>query len=111
MDRLERAGHLKRRRSDDRRRCCGRTGVSAYLVTGMSSWTALIPSIVGVLLLVCGLVGRQGAARKHAMPTAAAVALLGLGAPVSQGGPSAARSLHWDLGGSCHESCRPAACV
>ena len=53
-------------------------GVVAYLVTGMSSWTALIPSIVGVLLLVCGLVGREGAARKHALHAAAAVALLGL---------------------------------
>lgn len=53
-------------------------GVVAYLVTGMSSWTALIPSIVGVLLLVCGLVGRQGSARKHAMHAGAAIALLGL---------------------------------
>lgn len=53
-------------------------GVGSYIVTGMASWTALIPSIFGVPILLCGLVGQQFAWRKHAMHVAAALALLGL---------------------------------
>lgn len=53
-------------------------GVVAYVATGMQSWTALIPSIVGILLLVCGAIAARGeAARKHAIHAALAIALLG----------------------------------
>ncbi|WP_156253665.1 hypothetical protein [Pseudactinotalea terrae] len=54
------------------------TGVIAWLVTSMSSVTALIPAFVGVLLLIAWLIARRGgAARRHAVHVAMAVALLG----------------------------------
>lgn len=53
------------------------TGVIAYLVSDSSSWTALIPSIVGVLLLIAGFVARHDQLRKHAIHGALLIALLG----------------------------------
>ena len=54
-------------------------GVASYLMTGGASITAFIPSVVGALLAVCGVVAlRNEAARKHAMHAAALVALVGL---------------------------------
>lgn len=54
------------------------TGIVAYVATGFASWTALIPTIVGALLLIAGLIARQGdSARKHATHAALLVALLG----------------------------------
>lgn len=54
-------------------------GVSAYLGSGTSSVTALIPSFLGALLIALGAVGlRGGAARRHAMHGVAVVALLGV---------------------------------
>lgn len=41
------------------------------------SKTALIPSVVGLLLLICGTLGLDERMRKHAMHGAAGVALLG----------------------------------
>jgi FtsH-binding integral membrane protein len=55
-------------------------GVIAWLASGgpSASPTALIPAVIGVIVLVAGLLaGRGGEARKHAMHAAAAVALLG----------------------------------
>lgn len=53
-------------------------GVVAYIATGAASITALIPSFVGILLLVCGAIGfRGGNARKHAVHAALVVALVG----------------------------------
>lgn len=53
-------------------------GIVGYIGSGMASWTALIRSVLG--LIIAGLGGlalwRPGA-RKHAMHAAAAVALLG----------------------------------
>lgn len=54
------------------------TGVIAYAITDFASWTALIPSIVGVLLLIAGLIARDDSLRKHAIHGALAVALLAL---------------------------------
>lgn len=54
------------------------TGIIAYFASGAASWTALIPSIVGVLLLVCGLLAQREPLRKHAIHAAMAIALLGL---------------------------------
>ena len=53
-------------------------GVIAYLVTGMESWTALIPAIFGVLFQVVGLAAmiKSEKIRMHAMHTAAVLALL-----------------------------------
>lgn len=53
------------------------TGVIAYVVSDAASWTALIPSFVGVLLLIAGLVSRNARAHRHAIHAALVVALLG----------------------------------
>lgn len=56
-------------------------GVGFYFGTrtasGFGSWTALIPSIIGFLLAICGILGSNELRRKHAMHAAAAIALLG----------------------------------
>ena len=54
-------------------------GLAGYFFTGASSPTALIPAILGVLLLVLGFLAHFEAARKHAMHAAATVALVGCG--------------------------------
>jgi hypothetical protein len=54
------------------------TGVIAYIATGAASLTALIPSAVGVLLLIAALIGwRFETARKPAMLVGLAIGLLG----------------------------------
>jgi hypothetical protein len=54
-------------------------GGASYMMTGGASLTALIPSVVGALLVMCGAVAsRSEAARRHAMHAAAAIALLGI---------------------------------
>lgn len=59
-------------------------GVGAYVLTGASSPTALIPAFFGVILGVLGRLSRREHLRKHVMHTAAAVALIGMaGALVS----------------------------
>jgi membrane-bound ClpP family serine protease len=52
-------------------------GVGGYLAT-MISWTALIPAILGVILLLLGLLARQEKMRMHAMHGAALVGLVGI---------------------------------
>lgn len=51
------------------------------------SWTALIPALFGVVLLVCGLISFKPAARKHAMHAAAGISLLGGAAGLMRGVP------------------------
>lgn len=45
--------------------------------TGKVSWTALIPSIVGGVLALCGLLAFKPALRKHAMHLAVLIGLVG----------------------------------
>lgn len=52
-------------------------GVVAYAVTEAASVTALIPAFVGAIMLVCGLLARREAWRRHAIHVALVVALLG----------------------------------
>ena len=56
-------------------------GVGFYFGTqtseGLRSWTALIPSIIGFLIAICGLLGNNELRRKHALHAAAAIALVG----------------------------------
>lgn len=52
------------------------TGAVAYLVTDTASATALIPSLVGVLLVVAGVLAMRPALRRHAIHAALAVALV-----------------------------------
>jgi len=62
-------------------------GILAYVLTGMESLTALIPSIFGTIILVCGILALiRPAWRKHAMHVAAAVALLGFVAVMARTG-------------------------
>jgi hypothetical protein len=51
-------------------------GVIGYLYTGAASITALIPAMVGAIMLVLALVARNAQARKHAMHAAVAFALI-----------------------------------
>jgi len=53
-------------------------GVGAFVATGSSHFTSLIPAVIGVPILVCGLiVMAKPEARKHAMHVAALFGLLG----------------------------------
>lgn len=53
-------------------------GIVGYVLTGMVSWTALIPAFFGLPIGLLGLAALEPAWRKHAMHAAAALALLGL---------------------------------
>jgi uncharacterized membrane protein len=53
-------------------------GIVSYVGTGRTSVTALIPAFFGVVLLALAWVGRNEAARKHAMHAALLVALVGI---------------------------------
>ncbi|MBX2991009.1 MAG: hypothetical protein KF749_07555 [Bacteroidetes bacterium] len=52
-------------------------GIVGYIATGAASITALIPAIIGLLLLTFGIIARNENMRKHAMHAAAVVGLLG----------------------------------
>ena len=54
-------------------------GVTSYVTTGGVSLTAFIPSVIGALLAICGLVAvRKERLRPHAMHLAALLALVGV---------------------------------
>ena len=64
-------------------------GVASYVLTGRASVTALIPALFGAVLVICALVARNEAARKHAMHAAVAVGLIGALAALGRGVPAA----------------------
>jgi hypothetical protein len=64
-------------------------GVASYVLTGRTSVTALIPALFGAVLVICALVARNEAARKHAMHAAVAVGLIGALAALGRGVPAA----------------------
>lgn len=51
-------------------------GVIAYIATGFASWTALIPAILGAVILICGLIGLKN--QKLGVHIALVVAILGI---------------------------------
>ena len=53
-------------------------GVVGYVATDRQSATALIPAVLGLLLVALGWLARTDAYRKHAMHAVAVVALIGL---------------------------------
>jgi uncharacterized membrane protein len=53
-------------------------GVGFYAGTGAEHPTALIPTALGLVLIVLGVLARQDRLRKHVMHAAAALALVGL---------------------------------
>ncbi len=58
-------------------------GLGAYLGTGLTSVTALIPAFFGLPLLILGLLARKDHLRKHTMHGAAGLALIGFLGTVS----------------------------
>jgi len=57
-------------------------GVGGYLASGRASATALIPTAIGAVVLLCGALAKKESMRKHAIHAAlivAVVALLGTG--------------------------------
>lgn len=52
-------------------------GLVAYLATGRSSVTALIPAFLGLVILVLGVLAGRPALHRHAIHVALLVALLG----------------------------------
>ena len=64
-------------------------GFASYMLTGRTSVTALIPALFGAVLVICALVARNEAARKHAMHAAVAVGLIGALAALGRGVPAA----------------------
>ena len=52
-------------------------GVVWYLFVNNESWTALIPSFIGIPLLLLGFLALRERFRKHAMHAAAALSLIG----------------------------------
>lgn len=53
-------------------------GIAGYALSGAASLTALIPSAVGVLLLICGLLARKDRLHRHALHAGLLIALLGV---------------------------------
>lgn len=53
-------------------------GLISYIASGAASLTALIPSGIGVLLLIAALIGRKPELRRHAMHVAMLIALIGI---------------------------------
>ena len=64
-------------------------GVVSYTLTGRTSLTAMIPAFFGAAFLVCAMVARNEARRKHAMHAAVAVGLIGALAALGRGVPAA----------------------
>ena len=52
-------------------------GVASYIVTDAVSITALIPSFMGIVILICGLLATSENIKKHVMHTAVLVTLVG----------------------------------
>ena len=64
-------------------------GIASYTLTGRTSITALIPAFIGAVFVICALIARNEAARKHAMHAAVAVGLLGAIGSLARGVPAA----------------------
>ncbi|HEX8522931.1 MAG TPA: hypothetical protein VF669_11780 [Tepidisphaeraceae bacterium] len=70
-------------------------GIGAFVGTGSTHKTALIPAYFGAAILLCGVIATKPAARMHAMHGAAMVATIGVIGSivmVAKGITSAARS-------------------
>nr|ADI22386.1 hypothetical protein [uncultured Planctomycetales bacterium HF0500_02G17] len=65
-------------------------GVAAYLLTGRSSVTAMIPSFFGVALVACG--AAAGKVGRPAIVAAFILGLLGIGGPLGRVVPDAIKN-------------------
>lgn len=68
-------------------------GAGFYVGTGSASMTALIPSFVGIVFVLLGVVGLKEGLRKHAMHAAAALALVGFIGTAAMGFPKLVKHL------------------
>lgn len=64
-------------------------GVVSYTLTGRTSLTAMIPAFFGAAFVICAMIARKEAARKHAMHAAVALGLIGALAALGRGIPAA----------------------
>jgi|SRR5436190_8651457 len=64
-------------------------GIASYSLTGRTSLTAMIPAFFGVAFVICAMIARKEAARKHAMHAAVAIGLIGAIAALARGIPGA----------------------
>ena len=53
-------------------------GLLGFFGTGATHYTALIPCVLGLLLLVCGIVAQKAHLHRHAMHSAVLVSLIGI---------------------------------
>ncbi len=51
--------------------------IAFYIGTYQASMTALIPGIMGIAMIICGLLARKENIRKHLMHVSAVIALIG----------------------------------
>ena len=58
-------------------------GLVGFFGTGAIHYTALIPCILGVILVLCGIIARNPKLHVHVMHVAVLIGLLGFGATVS----------------------------
>lgn len=58
-------------------------GLVGFFGTGASHPTALIPCVLGVLLIICGFIARKESLHMHAMHVAVLIALIGFLATAS----------------------------
>ncbi len=79
-------------------------GIIAFVWTGSTHYTALIPTAFGAVMCLLGWLGRTATRRKHTMHAAAGVALVGLLGAF----PGVIKALKW-MGGT--EPARPAAVI
>jgi len=58
-------------------------GLAGFFGTGAQHYTALIPSGLGLILILCGSIARKEELRRHAMHVAVLVSLIGFLSTVS----------------------------
>ena len=58
-------------------------GLTGFFGTGATHPTALIPCVLGILLILCGIIARNQKLHMHAMHAAVLVGLIGFAATVS----------------------------
>jgi hypothetical protein len=64
-------------------------GIASYTMTGRTSITAMIPAFFGAALVICAMIARNEAARKHAMHAAVAIGMVGMLAALARALPAA----------------------
>lgn len=72
-------------------------GIITFFISESQSFTALIPTLFGALLVIAGFMAKKPDLRKHAMHAAAAVGLLGVLGALGRAIPQLARGADLNL--------------